>query len=130
MTNGWPEAGPTDRALASQLKYLEGTKREIRLALDKAKSGGKRKGKGGKNAPAAEDVPMESCTIAVATSYPEFQQQILQILSEQQWDDAGVIQGNDYINAIRSAITDKKKQQLAQKFAAFVISEASEAGKE
>ena len=110
MTNGWPEAGPTDRALASKLKYLEGTKREIRLALDKAKSGGKRKGKGGKNAPAAEEVPMESCIIAYAMSYPEFQKQILQILSAQQWDDAGVIQGNDYINVIRSTITDKKKQ--------------------
>ena len=130
MTNGWPEAGETDRALASQLKYLEGTKREIRLALEKAKSGGKKKGKGGKNAPAAEEAPMESCAIAIATSYPEFQQQILQILSAQQWDNAGVIQGNDYINVIRSTITDKKKQQLAQKFAAFVIKEASEAGKE
>ena len=41
-----------------------------------------------------------------------------------------MIQGNDYINAIRSTITDKKKQQLAQKFAAFVIKEASEVGKE
>ena len=73
MTNGWPEAGPTDRALASQMKYLEGTKREIRLSLDKAKSGGKRKGKGGKNsAPAAAEVPLESCVIVVGKTYPEF----------------------------------------------------------
>lgn len=78
MNNGWPKAGPTDRALAAQLKYLDGTKREIRLALDKAKSGGKRKGK---NAAPAADTPMESCIIAIGTTFPEFQQQILQILS-------------------------------------------------
>lgn len=62
-----------DRALASQLKYLDGTKREIRLSLDKAKSGGKRKPKGGKGAPVAE-TPMESCIIAIGTTFPEFQQ--------------------------------------------------------
>ena len=74
MKNGWPEAGVTDKALAAQLKYLEGTKREICLALDKAKSGGKKKGKGGKGAPAAAEVPMESCIVAIGKTFPEFQQ--------------------------------------------------------
>ena len=91
MDNGWPQAGPIDRALASQLKYLEGTKREIRLSLDKAKSGGKRKVKGGKNAAPVADTPMESCLIAVGTTFPEFQQKILNILSAQPWDDDGNI---------------------------------------
>lgn len=91
MDNGWPQAGPIDRALASQLKYLEGTKREIRLSLDKAKSGGKRKVKGGKNAAPVADTPMESCLIAIGTTFPEFQQKILNILSAQPWDDDGNI---------------------------------------
>lgn len=130
MNNGWPEAGPSDRALAAQLKYLEGTKREIRLSLDKAKSGGKRKGKGGKNAPAAEEVPMESCIVAIGKTFPEFQQKILSVLSAQPWDDNGVIQGQTYIEAIRKAIPDKKQNGIAMKFAAFVIKEATEVGKE
>lgn len=57
------------------LKYLEHTKREIRLSLDKANTsgGGKKKGKGGKGAAqAAPEAPKDSCTIAIGRTYPEF----------------------------------------------------------
>ena len=48
MENGWPQWGASDAGLSSQLSYLEGLKREIRLALDKSMAGGKKKGKKGK----------------------------------------------------------------------------------
>ncbi len=128
ILNGWPKAGAIDADLNAQLKYLEGTKREIRLALDKSKAGGKKKGK--KGAAAAPEAPKESCVIAIGSTFPEFQAQILAILGEQQWDDNGAIIGNEYIAAVRAAITDKKKQGLAMKFAAFVVKEATEVGKD
>jgi len=74
MNNGWPNAGPTDRALTAQLKYLEGTKRELCLAFDKAKSGGKKKGKG---AAGASDVVLDSCIVAIGKTFPEYKLQIL-----------------------------------------------------
>ena len=41
-----------------------------------------------------------------------------------------MIQGKDYITEISKAFPDKKKKQLAQGYAAFVIKEASEVGKD
>jgi len=70
LCNGWPENGSVDANLTSQMKYLEGIKREIRLALDKSKAGGKKKGK--KGAPAAPETPKESCMIVVGTDFPEY----------------------------------------------------------
>lgn len=132
--NGWPEAGAYSSALAAQLKYLEATKREIRLSLEKSKqTGGKKKGKGKQaaQADAAPEAPKENCLIAIGTTFPEFQQKVLQVLQEQTWTEAGdAIVGNEYIAAVRAAIPDKKQAGLAMKFAAFVIKEASEAGKE
>ena len=128
MNNGWPQGGPTDRALTAQLKFLENTKREICLAVDKAKSGGKRKGKNAGGA--AAEVTLDSCVVAVGKTFPEYKLQILEILNAQQWDESGSIQGKDYIAAISKAFPDKKKKQLAQGYAAFVIKEASEVGKE
>jgi len=74
LTNGWPESGEVIPLLTTQLKYLESNKREIRLALDKAMSGGKKKGKGGKKgaAPAEPEAPKEKCLIAIGSTYPEF----------------------------------------------------------
>ena len=72
MNNGWPEAAASDAILSTQMKYLEGLKREIRLSLDKAMSGGKKKGKKGKGA-AEEPAPAkESCLIAIGSTFPEF----------------------------------------------------------
>lgn len=55
--------------------------------------------------------------------------QVLQVLGEQQWEDNAIV-GTDYIAAVRAIITDKKKQGLAMKFAAFVIAEAKTSGKD
>lgn len=73
---------------------------------------------------------MESCIIAIGKTFPEFQQKILSVLQAQPWDSNGVIQGQDYIEAIRKVIPDKKQNGIAMKFAAFVIKEATEVGKE
>lgn len=104
-------------------------KHEIRVALEKAKTGGK-KAKGGKNAAPIVEAPKESCLIAIGSQYPLYQQQVLEILSAQQWTDGKNIVGQEYIGQVRSAITNKKEQGVAMKFAAFVIKEASEVGKE
>ena len=130
--NGWPEAGAYSAALATQLKYLEGTKREIRLSFDKSKqSGGKKKGKGKAAADAAPEAAKENVVIAVGSTFPEFKQRVLQILQEQEWTEAGdAIVGKEYIAAVRAAITDKKQGGVAMSFAAFVIKEAAEVGKE
>jgi len=72
--NGWPEFGAYNATLAAQLKYLEGTKREIRLSLEKSKqgAGGKKKGKKAAAAEAAPEAPKENCTIVIGSSYPEY----------------------------------------------------------
>jgi len=73
IKNGWPVAGDVNPTLSTQLKYLEGNKREIRLALDKAMTGGKKKGKGGKKGAAAAEpeAPKEKCLIVVGDTFPE-----------------------------------------------------------
>ena len=77
ILNGWPASTAGDNLLCEQLKYMESVKREVRLGLDKAMSGGKKKGKGGKNA-AAEPAPAkENCILAIGTEYPAFQQTVL-----------------------------------------------------
>ena len=131
ISNGWPQAPEGDKLLSEKLNYVEGVKREVRLGLDKAMSGGKKKGKGGKNAAAAEPAPAkENCIVVVGTEYPEFQQAVLQVLQSQQFDDDGVIIGKDYIAQVRSVVTDKKQQGIAMKFAAFVLEKVPESGKE
>jgi len=55
--------------------------------------------------------------------------QVLQVLGEQPWEGDAIV-GNEYIAAVRAMITDKKKQGLAMKFAAFVIAEAKTSGKD
>ena len=109
--NGWPEAGAYSSSLATQLKYLEGTKREIRLSFDKSKQagGGKKKGKGKGAAEAAPEAAKENVLLAVGSTFPEFKQKVLQILREQEWTEAGdAIVGKEYIAAVRGAVTDKK----------------------
>ena len=106
------------------MKYLTTLKSEIRLSFDKAMQGGKKK-KGQAATPAAAK---ENCLIAIGTSFPEQQTQVLEILQGQSWD-GNTITG-DYVTAVRTAIPDKKKQGLAMKFAAFVVKEAIEIGKD
>lgn len=108
INNGWPVSTAGDNQLSEQLKYMESVKREVRLGLDKAMSGGKKKGKGGKNA-AAEPAPAkENCILAIGTEYPAFQQAVLQVLQAQTFNEDGTIEGKDYIAAVRTAVPDKK----------------------
>lgn len=131
VNNGWPAAGPGSTDLSAKFKYLEAIKREIRLSFDRSMTGGKKKGKGGKNAAQAEaPAAKENCIVAVGTEYPEFQKQVLEVLEAAEWTEDNKIVGKDYIAQVRAAVTDKKKQGLAMKFAAFVIQEAAEVGKE
>jgi len=72
LLNGWPEGGAFDQLLADKLKYLETTKRDIRLSIEKSKQGGgKKKGKKGA-APAEPEAPKESCIIAIGSEFPEW----------------------------------------------------------
>lgn len=65
-------------------EYMKHVKSTARLALDKAKSGGK-KAKGGK-AQQAPEKTLESCVVFVAKEYPEWQHQTLEILSGFEFD--------------------------------------------
>jgi len=77
MDNGWPEAGHVNSIMSAQMKFMIAMKSEIRLSLDKAMSGGKKKGKG----PAVPVAPKESCIVVIGNSFPAMQVQILEILS-------------------------------------------------
>jgi hypothetical protein len=67
----WPVASaPHDKIATDRLAYLRDTKGNIITGLDKAKSGGKKKGK--KGAAPEEAKVIENCIIFVAKEYPEF----------------------------------------------------------
>jgi len=59
-------------------EYMKHVKSIVRLALDKAKHGGK-KAKAGKNQKKDEaaDKPIENCALFVAKEYPEWKQHTL-----------------------------------------------------
>lgn len=110
-----------DQVAIDRLSYLKDTKSALRVGFEQAKSGGKKKGKGGKQPKKGEAVEepkqMDHCVLFIATEYPEFQKKCLQILQEFEFDENNKIQG-DYISAIRAAF-DKKEGGLAMKFVAF-----------
>jgi hypothetical protein len=112
---------------------MRAVKGNVRLAMEKAKTGGK-KAKAKPKAQAVEKteeekVPFENCAVFIATTYPEWQQKTLEIISSFTFDDKNKIQGN-YILAIKEAITDKKLQGNALKFGAFTAKEAEVVGKD
>jgi len=78
MDNGWPKEDPVNPIMTSQMKYLISLKSEIRLALEKAMSGGKKKGKGGKGD--APEAPKENCMVVIGNNFPAMQVQILELL--------------------------------------------------
>lgn len=132
----WPSAsGSIDQVAIDRLRYLKDTKSAIRVGFEQAKTGGKKKGKGGKQpkkgegeAPAEEAKPLDHCVVFVATEYPEFQRKCLEILNEFEFDENNKIQG-DYVAAIRGAF-EKKEAGLAMKFVAFQLDIAATQGKE
>lgn len=95
--------------------------------MDKAKTGGKKKGKKGAE-PEAVKV-FEKCAVFVAKEYPEFKKQCLKILGEFEFDEDNKIIGKDYIKSI-SAAFDKKQAGIAMKFVAFQLDIAAVDGKE
>lgn len=123
----WPQASaPYDKVTSERLAYLKDTKGAIRVGIEKAKAGGKKKPKKGE---AAEAKVVEKCTVFVAKEYPEFQKQCLTILQGFEFDENNKIVG-DHVKAIREAFPDKKQAGLAMKFVSFQLDIATNVGKE
>jgi len=122
----WPKAGPFDKIVAQRLSFLKDVKGAIRLGFDKAKTGGKKKGK--KGAAPAEAKVIEKCYVFCAKEYPEFQKKCLTILQGFEFDENNKPVG-DYIAAIRGAF-DKKQAGIAMKFVSFQLNIAEQAGKD
>jgi hypothetical protein len=113
-------------------EYIKSVKSNVRLAQDKAKTGGKggKPAKGKPQAAVAEKV-LENVAIFVAPEYPDWQKAVLEILANFEWDAENKIAGggNAYVNQIKEKIPGPKAG-LAMKFAAFVTKEAQEVGKD
>jgi len=131
----WPVASAAvDKIAIDRLGYLKDTKSALRVGYDQAKSGGKKKAKGGKQPKKGEAVkteeakPVDHCVVFIANEYPEFQQKCLKILQGFEFDEENKIQG-DHVTAIRNAF-DKKEGGLAMKFVAFQLEIAKVSGKE
>jgi len=121
----WPVvSAPYDKIAGDRLAFLKDTKSSIRLALEKAKTGGKKKGKG----PVEEPKELSTCVVFVAKEYPEFQKKCLTILQGFEFDAENKIVG-DHVAAIREAF-DKKAAGLAMKFVSFQLNIALTEGKE
>ena len=60
---------------------MQEAKHTFRLALDKAKSGGKKtKKKGAKGSEPEPEKPIENCAVFIGLEYPEFQRKTLEIM--------------------------------------------------
>lgn len=96
---------------------MKNVKSSIRLGLDKAKTGGKKKPKKGADAQPAK--ALETCAVFVAKEYPEFQKKCLTVLQAFEFDENNKIIG-DHVTAIREAFAaDKKQAGIAMKFVSF-----------
>ncbi len=71
---------------------------------------------------------IENCVLFVGHEFPEYQKRVLQILNSYEFVD-NTIQGNEYIAKIREEVKGKEGG-LAMKFAAFVLEEGKNVGKE
>ena len=123
----WPKATAAhDKVTSERYSYMKDTKSSIRVGIEKAKAGGKKKPKKGE---APEAKVIEKCTVFVAKEYPEFQKQCLTILQGFEFDENNKIVG-DHVKAIREAFPDKKQAGLAMKFVSFQLDIATNVGKE
>ena len=119
-----------DSVESRKFEYLADVKHSIRLAYDKAKSGGKKgkkKGKAKGGEPEPEKV-IENCVIFVGHEYPEFQRKTLEILQKYDVNEANELQG-DYMTEVRQTIKGKEGG-IACKFAAYVVEQVQTIGKE
>lgn len=85
-----------DKVKASQFDYLQDAKHTFRLALDKAKMGGKGKKKGKQAEPEKQ---MENCAVFVGLEYPEFQRKVLEIMGKYECSEGEMV--GDYMTEIR-----------------------------
>lgn len=123
---GWPRVNEdqVDRVKASQFEYLVEVKHIFRLALDKAKMGGKGKKKGKADQP---EKPIESCAVFVGLEYPEFQRKTLEIMGKYECKDGELV--GDYMKEIRETIKGKEGG-IACKFAAYTAEQVKNLGKD
>ena len=126
LNQGWPVPDASYNDLFRRMyDYIKSVKSNVRLALEKSKGG--KKGKPVKGKPAAEEKPIENCAVFVALQYPEWQQQVLEILQTFTFDEQNKIQG-DFIKIVKDKVTGPKGG-MAIKFAAFIVKEAETVGK-
>jgi leucyl-tRNA synthetase len=130
VEQGWPSAkiGADSVVLAAQYGYLQNVKHEIRVNHTKALSGGKKAKKAKKGEEVAEAPTKANAVMFVGVAFPEYQRKVLEILKSFEFKDDAI--QDEYVAAIREAITDKKECGLAMKFAPFVINEAKKVGAE
>ncbi len=74
-------------------------KGRVNTAFERAKLGGKKKGKGKEE----EKKLIEKCDVLVALEYPEWRKNVIEILQGFEFDQNGKIQGN-HIQAIKQKI--------------------------
>jgi leucyl-tRNA synthetase len=80
MDQGWPQVSKQyDGILRRMYDYLKSVKSSIRVAEQKAQTGGKKPKAQAKGA-AAETKAMENVALFVALEYPDWQKQTLEIL--------------------------------------------------
>jgi hypothetical protein len=122
--------------MSTLYNYFCDVKSGVREAFTKAgtsgskKKGGKgKKGKGQPQPAEEEKAPvMDKCTVFVGLKYPEYKQQVLEILTKYEFDENNKLVGN-FKGEIQAAIKDKKQAGLAMGFASFVLKEAEVIGK-
>lgn len=74
IKNGWMNLGdqPVDKNLSEVLSYVQEIKSSVRIANEKALTGGKKKGKAKKGAAPEEPKVLENCIVIIGKQYPEF----------------------------------------------------------
>lgn len=104
---------------------MKDVKSGVNVALDKALHGGK-KGKGGKGKEEEKKV-IEHCAIFMAVDYAEWKKQVIEILSQFQFENNKIV-GN-HIPVIQEKLKGPNAGN-AMKFAAFLLEEVAQQGKE
>ena len=127
-TMPWPiPSAPHDKVASDKLNYLDALRPNVTEGIDKAKSGGKKKGKGKQP---EETKEISKCYIFVAKEYPQFKKECLTILQKFEFNDDDEIQG-DYTTHIKETYPgDKKKVGLAMGFVKFQLEIAKKEGKD
>ena len=116
-----------DKLYTRMYEYMKSVKGTVRTSMDKAKSGGK-KVKGGKQQKTEkeDEKQIKNCIVFVAKKYPDWKEQVLEMLQ----GDAFDADDKALSNIIKEKIAVPKLAGEAMKFAKFVINDAKVVGKE